>query len=127
MDKRDPIIVSAARTAIGVFGGALRDVSHTKLASTVMNEVCRRANDFPKDRVEDVYWGCVMPRSDENGLARAALLEAGFPHEVASVQLNRACCSSMEAIRIATMAIRLGEADDSCCCETIAWQNGGAV
>lgn len=110
MNDRDPIIISAVRTPIGDFGESLRDVSHTKLASLVLNEVCQRVN-FPKEDVDDVYWGVVMPRSDENGLARAAVLEAGFPDKVPTVQLNRACCSSMEAIRIATMAIRLGEAD----------------
>ena len=79
MDQRDPIIVSAVRTPIGDFGGALRDVSHTKLASLVMGELCRRAN-FPKEVVEDVYWGIVMPRSDENGLARAAVLVCTEKH-----------------------------------------------
>lgn len=110
MDERDPIIVSAARTPIGDFGGSLRDVSHTKLAALVMDEVCRRAN-FPKEDINDVYWGIVMPRSDENGVGRAAALEAGIPDYVPTAQLNRACCSSMEAIRIASMAIRLGEAN----------------
>jgi len=110
MDKKDPIIVSALRTPIGDFGASLRDVSHTKLAALVMSELCTRSG-FPKNDVEDVYWGVVMPRSDENGLARGAVLEAGFPEQVSSAQINRACCSSMEAIRIASMAIRLGEAD----------------
>ena len=110
MDKRDPIIVSAARTPIGDFGGTLRDVSHTNLATLVMGELCSRV-DLRKDLIEDVYWGIVMPRSDENGVARSAVLEAGFPDHVSTAQVNRACCSSMEAIRIASMAIRLGEAD----------------
>jgi acetyl-CoA C-acetyltransferase len=110
MDKRDAIIVSAARTPVGDFGGALKGVSHTKLTSLVMDEVCKRAN-FPKEDLDDVYWGIVMPRSDENGVARAAALGAGIPDHVPTAQLNRACCSSMEAIRIASMAIRLGEAD----------------
>ncbi len=110
MGERDPIIVSAVRTPIGVFGGALREVSHTKLAALIMREVCQRVN-FPKEKIDDVYWGVVMPRSDENGLARSAVLEAGIPDYVSAVQVNRACCSSMEAIRIASMAIRLGEAD----------------
>jgi acetyl-CoA C-acetyltransferase len=52
-----------------------------------------------------------MVRSDENGLARSAALKAGIPDHVSAVQVNRACCSSMEAIRIASMAIRLGEAN----------------
>jgi acetyl-CoA C-acetyltransferase len=110
MDPRDPIIVSAVRTPIGTFGGSLKDVSHTKLAALIMNEVCKRVN-FPKEDLDDVYWGVVMPRSDENGLARSAVLEAGIPDHVSAVQVNRACCSSMETIRIASMAIRLGEAD----------------
>ena len=110
MDKRDPVIVSAVRTPIGTFGGSLRDVSHTRLAALVMDEVCKRAG-FPKEDLDDVYWGVVMLRSDENGLARSAVLEAGIPDYVSAVQVNRACCSSMEAIRIASMAIRLGEAD----------------
>ncbi len=110
MDSRDPIIVSAVRTPIGDFGQSLRDVSHTKLASLVMGEVCERVS-FPKTELDDVYWGMVMPRSDENGLARCAVLEAGIPENVSAVHVNRACCSSMEAIRIGSMAIRLGEAD----------------
>ena len=106
----DAVIVSAVRTPIGDFGQSLKDVTHTRLASIVMNEVCQRV-DYPKDKIDDVYWGIVMPRSDENGLARAAVLEAGFPDKTPTVQLNRACCSSMEAIRIGSMGIRLGEAD----------------
>jgi acetyl-CoA C-acetyltransferase len=110
MNDRDPIIVSAVRTPIGDFGGSLRDLSHTKLAALVMDEVCKRVN-FPKTDLDDIYWGVVMLRSDENGLARCAALEAGIPDYVSAVHVNRACCSSMEAIRIASMAIRLGEAD----------------
>jgi acetyl-CoA C-acetyltransferase len=110
MDQKEPIIVSAVRTPIGIFGGSLRDISHTKLAALVMDEVCKRV-DFPKKDLDDVYWGVVIPRSDENGLARGAVLEAGIPDYVSAVQVNRACCSSMEAIRIASMAIRQGEAN----------------
>lgn len=107
--KNDPVIVSAVRTPIGDFGGSLRRVSHEQLATTVLRAVCERV-DFPKDLLGDVYWGVVMVRSDENGLARSAALKAGIPEKVSAVQMNRACCSSMEAIRIASMSIRLGEA-----------------
>lgn len=109
-DNRIPVIVSAVRTPIGAFGGVLKDVLNEKLASTVMEEVCNRVN-FPKENLDDIYWGVVMVRSDENGLARSAALKAGIPDHVSAVQVNRACCSSMEAIRIASMAIRLGEAN----------------
>ena len=110
MNEKDPIIVSAVRTPIGSFGGAFREVLHEKLASIVMEEVCKRVN-FPKEKLDDIYWGVVMVRSDENGLARSAALNAGIPDYVSAVQVNRACCSSMEAIRIASMAILLGEAN----------------
>jgi acetyl-CoA C-acetyltransferase len=110
MNEREPVIVSAVRTPIGSFGGSLRDVLHERLAATVMEEVCKRAH-FPKEEIDDIYWGVVMVRSDENGLARSAALTAGIPDDVSAVQVNRACCSSMEAIRIGSMAIRLGEAD----------------
>jgi len=106
----EPIIVSAVRTPIGDFGASLRSFLHEQLAVIVLKEVCERVN-FPKDSLDDVYWGVVMPRSDENGLARGAVLKAGFPEHVSAVHVNRACCSSMEAIRIASMAIRLGEAE----------------
>jgi acetyl-CoA C-acetyltransferase len=109
MDAKDPVIISAVRTPIGAFGGTLKDVLNVDLAATVMNEVCRRVG-FPKEELDDVYWGVVMVRSDENGMARSAVLKAGIPDYVSAVQVNRACCSSMEAIRIASMAIRLGEA-----------------
>jgi acetyl-CoA C-acetyltransferase len=110
MREREPVIVSAVRTPIGSFGGSLKDVVHERLAATVMDEVCQRVN-FPKEKLDDVYWGVVMVRSDENGLARSAALTAGIPDFVSAVQVNRACCSSMEAIRIASMAVRLGEAN----------------
>lgn len=108
MDRNDPIIVSAVRTPIASFGGTLRDVLHEQLASAVMAEVCERVS-FPKEQLDDIYWGVVMVRSDENGLARCAALKAGIPEHVSAVHVNRACCSSMEAIRIASMRIRLGE------------------
>lgn len=110
MNGKDPIIVSALRTPIGVFGGSLRNISHSKLAATVMDEVCKRAN-YPKEDLDDIYWGVVMPRSDENGLARGAALTAEIPEHISAVQVNRACCSAMEAIRIGSMAIRAGEAN----------------
>ena len=105
----DPVIVSAVRTPIGDFGGSLRSVLHEGLAVTVLKEVVSRV-DFPINELGDVYWGVVMLRSDENGLARGACLKAGLPEHVSAVQVNRACCSSMEAIRIASLGIRLGDA-----------------
>jgi acetyl-CoA C-acetyltransferase len=110
MHSRDPVIISAARTPIGSFGGVFKNQTHTQLASIVMDEVCRRVC-FPKNQIEDIYWGIVMQRCDENGLARSAALKAGIPEGISAAQINRACCSGMEAIRIGSLAIRLGDAN----------------
>jgi acetyl-CoA C-acetyltransferase len=110
MKPTDPVIVSAVRTPIGTFGGALKGFSHTDLAALVMEEACSRVN-FPKEEINDIYWGIVMQRCDENGLARSAALRAGIPENVSAVQVNRACCSSMEAVRIGSLAIRLNDAN----------------
>lgn len=109
MKEREPVIVSAVRTPIGTFGGVFREVLNSELSAVVINEVCRRVS-YPKEDLDDIYWGVVMVRSDENGMARSAALMAGVPEYVSAVQVNRACCSSMEAIRLASMAVRLGEA-----------------
>ncbi len=110
MNTNDPVIVSAVRTPIGSFGGAFKNQPHTHLASIVMDEVCKRVH-FPKDKIEDIFWGIVMQRCDENGLARGAALKAGIPEETSAAQINRACCSGMDAIRIGSQAIRLGDAN----------------
>ena len=108
--ENDAVIVSAVRTPIGDFGGSLRSVTHEQLAVTVMKAVCDRVN-LPKEALEEVYWGAVMVRSDENGLARGAALKAGIPEHISQVQINRACCSSMEAIRMASMGVCLGNGE----------------
>ena len=54
MREREPVIVSAVRTPIGLFGGLFKDVVHERLAATVMDEVCKRVN-FPKEKLDDVY------------------------------------------------------------------------
>lgn len=77
MKDRGPVIVCAVRTPITSCGGLLRGDLHKKLGATVMEEVCKRAN-FPKEEFDDIYWGVVMVRSDEYGLARAATLTAGY-------------------------------------------------
>ncbi len=110
MNANDPVIVSAVRTPIGSFGGVFKNQTHTRLASLVMDAVCKRV-DFPKNKIEDIFWGIVMQRCDENGLARGAALKAGIPEETAAAQINRACCSGMDAIRIGSQAIRLGDAN----------------
>lgn len=95
MNKRGEVIVSAVRTAMGSLGGFLRDALHINLATTVMEEVCKRVS-FSKDLLDVIQWGIVMPHTDEQGVAHNEALRAGIPDHVAAMQVNRACCPSME-------------------------------
>ncbi|MFQ6111547.1 MAG: thiolase family protein [Nitrospinota bacterium] len=111
--SRDVVIVSYVRTPFGKFGGALRDTPSIELAALVMREALRRAN-LPPDGVEEVYYGQAMPGEAAltlNVPARQATLKAGLPPEQVSITLDRACCSSMTAVRLAARAIAGGEID----------------
>jgi acetyl-CoA C-acetyltransferase len=107
----DVFLVSGVRTAIGTFGGALKDHSPTSLAAAVTREVIRRAAIDP-DRIEHVVFGQVIQTESADAyLARVAAIEGGLPHEVPAMTLNRLCGSGLQAIISAAQAIMLGDAE----------------
>ena len=85
-------IVSPVRTAVGNFGGSLRDVSADELASTVIQEVLDRSKLDPA-KVDDVILGHGYPSGENPAIGRLALLKAGLPIEVPGYQLDRRCGS----------------------------------
>ncbi len=104
-------IVAAHRTAIGTFGGALRDKTPPELAATVTRAVIDAAGITP-DAVGHVVFGQVIPTAPRDAyLARVAGIEAGVPQEVPAVTLNRLCGSGLEAVVTAARMLMLGEAD----------------
>ncbi len=112
MDRsRDVVIVSAARTPIGKFGGALKDVRASRLLALVMQEVLKRAGDLEPSLLDEVVSGDCVQCFDEANTARTAMLLAGFPVEIPAHTIQRQCASSMQALATATQMIRLGEAD----------------
>ncbi len=113
MGERDVVVVSAVRTPFGKFGGALKDIPSIDLGAMVIREVLQRV-DVNGEEVEETYYGVAVP--GEVGLetdvpARQATLKAGLPGESISITLDRACCSSMAAVRLGYRAIRAGEID----------------
>jgi len=104
------VIVTGLRTPIGSFGGMLRDVPVYKLASLVLNEVVKRAGIDPA-WVDDVIMGQSYQNGECANGARMALLEAGWPHEVPGVTLDRRCCSGLDAIFFGAMKIQTDNAD----------------
>ncbi|MBC5825404.1 MAG: thiolase family protein [Candidatus Eremiobacteraeota bacterium] len=102
---REVVVVAAARTPIGKYGGALRSVRPDDLSAVVLNALVERSRIKAAD-VEDVMWGCSNQAGEDNrNVARMALLAAGFADSVAGTTLNRLCGSGLQAINSAAHAI----------------------
>ena len=112
MDKKDIVMVSAARTPFGRYGGALKDFDYFDLGAVPMKEVLGRVSLDPKV-VDEVFWGVgdtsVCKDVYTPVAARQTLLKAGLPAETPSLSLDKACVSAMSAVKLGAMAIRLGE------------------
>jgi acetyl-CoA C-acetyltransferase len=107
---RDVVIVSACRTAIGAFGGALKDINGAHLASVTMKEAVRRAGIDPA-ALGDVRYGCCLEPTDTLNVTRIAALLAGIPEAVPAVTINRVCISGMEAALSGAAMIQAGMLD----------------
>ena len=94
---KDVVIVSACRSAIGTFGGTLKNVIAPKFASVVMKEAINRAGIDP-EIIDDVRFGSCMEHADNLNVARVAALMAGIPESSTAVTINRVCISGMEAV-----------------------------
>jgi len=101
------VVASAVRSPFGKFGGTLRDFSLPQLGGIVFAEAVRRSGVDPAD-VEEVATGVNLPGADRS-IARQVLIEAGIPPARVAYTVDRACCSSMAAISMASRAIRLGD------------------
>ena len=105
------VVLSAVRTPIGRYGGALGSARPDDLAATVIEEAVRRAG-VPPDAIEDVYLGCANQAGEDNrNVARMAVLLAGLPESVAGVTLNRLCASGLAAVVSACHAVAAGDGD----------------
>ncbi len=105
------VIVDAVRTAIGRYGGALRDVRPDDLAAVVLKAIIER-NKLDAGLIEDVILGCANQAGEDNrNVARMAVLLAGYPDSVGGVTVNRLCASSLEALCQAARAIQTGCGD----------------
>src|SRR5215208_2240705 len=105
------VILSAARTPIGRYGGALSHVRPDDLAAVAIAAAVERAGVVPGE-IEDVFLGCANQAGEDNrNVARMAALLAGLPVEVAGVTVNRLCASGLNAINQAARAIKAGEGE----------------
>ena len=107
---KEVVIVSACRTAIGAFGGKLKDMSGAAIAAVTMKEAVKRA-DIDPALINDVRYGCCVEHHDTLNVARVGALMAGIPDTVPAVTVNRVCISGMEAVLSGTAMIQAGMTD----------------
>src|SRR3982751_5203467 len=110
MNKKEVYIISAVRTPMGSFGGALKDLSATKLGAAAISAALTRAGLQPR-QIQDVLMGCVLQANLGQAPARQASKFAGLPDEVNCTTINKVCASGMKAIAQAAQSILLGDAD----------------
>jgi acetyl-CoA C-acetyltransferase len=107
---RQAVIVGAVRTALGGFNGALAPVAATQLGALVITAALERAG-VPKEAVDEVIMGQVLPCGSGQNPAKQAAIRAGMPWEVQAFTVNKVCGSGLKAVMLAAQAIQLGDAD----------------
>ena len=107
---KEIVILSAARTAVGRFGGSLSGIPAEKLGSIAIAEALKRAGVQP-EQVSEVLMGCVLQAGQGQNPARQASIHAGIPKEVPAMTVNMVCGSGLRAVNLAAAELLTGEAE----------------
>jgi acetyl-CoA C-acetyltransferase len=107
---QDIVIVSAVRTAVGKFGGALAKVSATELGAIAIKEAIARAKLDPA-QIGEVIMGQVLTAGSGQNPARQALIKSGVPKEVPALTINAVCGSGLKAVMLAAQAVATGDSE----------------
>jgi len=107
---REAVVCEPLRTAVGRFGGVLKDASVQELAATVIKEVLARTG-VPPEAIEDVVLGQGYSNGEAPAIGRVAALDAGLPITTAGLQVDRRCGSGLQAVLYAAMQVQTGVAD----------------
>ncbi len=110
-EQRDVLVLSGVRTAIGRYGGGLKDVPPCDLAATVVREAVARSGVDPADVGHAVFGNVIHTEVRDMYLGRVAAVNGGLPVETPAFNVNRLCGSGLQAIVSAAQAIRLGDAE----------------
>ena len=109
--NREIVVLSGVRTAIGGYGGSLKDSSPCELAATCVREAVKRSGVDAKDVGHVVFGNIIHTDAHDHYLGRVAGIKGGLPHETPALTLNRLCGSGLQAIITSAQAIMLGDAD----------------
>jgi acetyl-CoA C-acetyltransferase len=110
-DQREVVILSGVRTAIGDYGGSLKDIAPSDLAARVVKEAVSRAKIDPKEVGQCVFGNVIHTEPKDMYISRLACVNGGLPHETGALTLNRLCGSGMQAIVSAAQYVLLGDTD----------------
>ena len=110
-ETRQVVILSGVRTAIGDYGGSLKDIPPSELAANVVREAVKRAKVDPREVGQCVFGNVIHTEARDMYLARVAAIKGGLPPESGALTLNRLCGSGMQAIVSASQYILLGDVD----------------
>lgn len=109
-ELKQPVIISAVRTPVGKFQGALKGFKATDLGAMVVRESVRRAGLAPEE-VDEVIMGCVIQAGLGQNPARQAALRGGIPFGVSAVTINKVCGSGLKAVMMAAQGVQLGDTE----------------
>ncbi len=107
---REVVIVSAVRTPIGTFAGALKDVPAVQLGVVAVKEALKRAG-IEASQIENVVLGNVLQAGLGQNTARQVLIHSGIPQEIPAMTINKVCASGLRSISLAAQMIKAGDAD----------------
>jgi len=110
-EAREVVVLGGVRTAIGDYGGALKDVAPTELAAQVIREAVRRAKVDPQQVNQLVFGNVIHTEAKDMYFSRVACIKGGLPQETTALTVNRLCGSGLQAIVSAAQGIQLGDAD----------------
>jgi len=110
-ETRQVVILSGVRTAIGDYGGSLKDIPPSEFAANVVREAVKRAKVDPREVGQCVFGNVIHTEARDMYLARVAAIKGGLPPESGALTLNRLCGSGMQAIVSASQYILLGDVD----------------
>ena len=109
--SREIVVLSGVRTAIGGYGGSLKDTPPSVLAAKCVREAVKRSGVEPSDVGHVVFGNVIHTDAHDHYLARVAGINGGLPHETPALTLNRLCGSGLQAIVTAAQTIMLGDAE----------------
>ena len=108
--SKEVVIVAAARTAVGSFGGTLADVPAHKLGATVVKDLLKRTG-LQSDQVDEVILGQVLTAGTGQNPARQTVIESGLSQETPAITINKVCGSGLKAVHLAWQAVMCGDAE----------------